>query len=45
MCEEVKLFDGNKEHVLQNAEEDQKAIINQEEGRSSLEQNQSFTSV
>ena len=46
MCEEVKeVFDGNQDNVSENAKEDQTTIINQEEGTSSLERNQSFTSI
>ena len=39
------MFHGNQEHISENTEEDQRVVTDQEDGRSSLEQNQSFTSV
>ena len=39
------MFHGNQEHISENAEKDQRAITDQEDGRSSLERNQSFTNV
>ena len=46
ICEEVReVFHGNQEQISENVEEDQRDVTDQEYGRSSLEQNQSFTSV
>ena len=46
VCEEVReVFHGNQEQISENAEEDQRVVTDQEYGRSSLERNQSFTSV
>ena len=39
------MFHGIQEQISKNAEENQRAIIDQEDGRSSLEKNQSFTDV
>ena len=39
------MFHGNQEQISENAKEDQRAVTDQEDGRSSLEWNQSFTSV
>ena len=46
VCEKVReVFHGNQEQISDNAEEDQRAVIDQEYGISSLERNQSFTDV
>ena len=46
MYEEIsKAFNENKEHFLENIEKSHKVDIKQEEGRSSLEQNQSFIGI
>ena len=38
VCEEVtKVFHGNQEQISENAKEDQRAVMDQEYGRSSLE--------
>ena len=40
VCEEVReVFHGFKEQISKNGEEDQRAVIDQEDGRSSLERN------
>ena len=40
-----EVVNGNQEKALENAEEDHRTVINQEEGKNSLEQNQSFRGV
>ena len=39
------MLHGNQEQISKNAEEDQRAVTDKEDGRISIEQNQSFTSV
>ena len=46
VCEEVReVFHGNQEQISDNAEEDQRVVMDQEDGRISLERNQSFIDV